>query len=155
VALPAEFVREYVEGFAQVLADDPDLGLTWRDADPYDPAEVGIWLAAFPTAAEFDQSSAVALTPYGYGDDPAMNDSELGLQIKVRRPGPDPRPCWALDDAIGNVLLGMYPVTLPTGVQVITLQRTSSVSLGMDENQRWTWSSNYGTTVYRPSAHRV
>jgi hypothetical protein len=155
VTLPAEFLRHYTEGFAQLLADDPDLGLTWHPADPYDPAETGIWLAAFPADPSFEQSRAVVLTPYPLGDDAALSDSTIGLQVKTRCPGQDPRPCWSLDDAIANVLLGLYPVTLPTGVQVITLQRTSSASLGMDENQRWTWSSNYGTTVYRPSTHRV
>lgn len=144
------FLQLFVEGFAQVL-DAADIGVTWRATDPYHPGEVGIGLMTFPTGL----GKAVALTPYPLGDDPALSDSEVGLQVKTRSAGADPRDVWALDDAIANVLLGLFPVDLPTGITVTTLQRTSSASLGQDdENQRWRWVSNYPCGIYRPSLHR-
>ncbi|MCW2496347.1 minor capsid protein [Jatrophihabitans sp.] len=146
----AAFLRLFVEGFAQALAD-AGIGLTWRPSEPYETGELGIGVMTFPTGL----NKAVALTPYPLSDDPALSDSQIGLQVKTRSESAEPRDVWDLDDAIANVLLGLYPTTLPSGIEIVTLQRTSSTSLGQDESQRWIWSSNYPCGLYRPSVHRV
>lgn len=144
------FLQLFVEGWAQYI-DAADIGVKWRPSAPYEPSEVGIGLMSFPTGL----TKAVALTPYPLTDDPALSDSEIGLQVKTRSAGTDPRDVWALDDAIANLLLGLYPTDLPSGIRITTLQRGPSGSLGQDENQRWIWSSNYPCGLYRPSTHRV
>lgn len=146
----SNFLQLYVEGWAQFL-DAADIGVKWRSAGSYQAGEVGIGLMTFPTGLD----KAVALTPYPLTDDPALSDSEIGIQIKVRSAGADPRDAWALDDAIANRLLGLYPFDLPSGISIVTLQRTASGSLGQDEKQRWTWSSSYPCGIHRPSTHRV
>lgn len=142
------FLGDFAEGFAQLLTA-AGLGLSY--ADTYTAGQTGIGLMKFP----LELDNAVALAPYPLTDSPALNSSEIGLQIKTRMAGEDPRAVWALDDAIANFLLGNYPLTLPTGVRIVTLQRTSSGSLGQDDAKRWNWTSNYPCSVYRPSLHRV
>lgn len=145
------FLADLVTGFA-VLLGAADIGVKWRGDDtPYAADECGIGLMSFPLAL----NRAVALSPYPLTDDPAAPVSEIGLQIKTRSAGEDPRDVWQLDGSISNVLLGNYPVTLTTGVRVHTLERTSSGSLGQDTNSRWQWVSNYPLNLYRPTPHRV
>lgn len=154
MTLAVDFLRLFTEGWAQYLAD-ASIGLTWHPTDQYDPATVGIWLAAFPADPTFDASTAVVLTPYPLADDATLANSTVGLQIKSRAPGRDPRAVWALDDKIANRLLGNFPLTLPTGVRIETLTRTSSTSLGQDDKNRWTWSSSYPCQAHRPGAFRL
>jgi hypothetical protein len=144
------FLQLFTEGWAQALAADDDLGLTWRPTATYQPGEIGIGLMTFPTGLD----KAVALSPYPLGDDATLSDSTIGLQVKTRSTGADPRDVWALDDAIANFLLGLYPTTLPTGIRITTMGDRISTSLGQDEKQRWIWSSSYPCGIYRPSVHR-
>lgn len=138
----------FVEGFAQLLAA-AGLGIVY--ADTYTVTDTGIGLMNFPLNA----GPGIALAPYPLTDHPSLNMSEVGLQVKTRALGEDPRAVWALDDKIADYLLGNYPITLPTGVRVVSLQRTSSGSLGQDDAKRWNWVSSYPCNVYRPSVHRV
>ncbi len=142
------FLTDFVEGFAELLAG-AGLGLTY--ADTYTANQTGIGLMNFPLLA----TNSVALAPYPLTDDPLQNMSMVGLQIKSRTTGQDPRAVWALDDTIADYLLGNYPITLPTGVRVVSLYRGSSASLGQDDAQRWNWVSNYPCNCFRPSLHRV
>lgn len=151
VVTSPSFLGDFAEGFAQLLAGG-GLGLSY--ADTYAPTDIGIGLMAFPPPP-FATDNAVAIAPYPLTDNPTQNMSEVGLQIMSRAAGEDPRAVWAIDDAISNFLLGRYPLTLPTGLRVVTLQRTSSGSLGQDDNKRWIWTSNYPCNVFRPSLHRV
>ncbi|HMC70986.1 MAG TPA: hypothetical protein VKJ07_17650, partial [Mycobacteriales bacterium] len=65
------------------------------------------------------------------------------------------RDVYALDDAVFDVLAGRWPTSLPNGLHVVTLTRTSTTSLGLDENQRWSHVSNYTAEVYRPGPSRL
>lgn len=153
------FTQAFVEGFAQLIATeaDPALALDWQPAARYATGKTGLYIATFPTdvAGQPNVGTAVALTPYPISDDSALADSEIGLQIKSRAAGPDKRDVWAIDDGIADVLLGRWSFTLPTGIAVSSLTRSSSGSLGNDDANRAQWVSNYTALLNRPSAHRL
>lgn len=145
------FLTDLCEGVAQLLAD-AGVGV-WSASGVFTAEQTGITVMAVPPAP----SRLITLTPYPLGDAPTLADSTVGLQIRTRSAGADPRDVLALDDAIADQLLGNYPLRLSTGVQIGTLTRTSAVSLGQDDATppRWGWSSNYRLTVYRPGPHRL
>jgi hypothetical protein len=135
-------------GVAQLLSV-ANLG-TWRDTGIYTAAETGIVFDVIPVAPD----NVITLTDYIVSDDPTLSDSVIGVQVRTRCAGQDPRPVKDLDGAIFNVLHGLESVTLTGGVHVVSLVRRSGASLGQDANNRWMRSSNYYATVWRPSANR-
>lgn len=147
------FLTDLCEGFAQLIATDADpaQNLAWLTAGVYPSGKTGIYIAHVPP----DPNRIVTLTAYGYGDDATYGDTAAGLQVRSRSAGADPRDVYALDDAVADVLLGRYPMTLPTGVYVQTLARSSSTSLGMDDDQRWSHVSNFDLSLNRPGPHRL
>jgi hypothetical protein len=133
-----------------VLLDATGLG-SWRpDGSAYIPAEVGVCLDTFPASPD----SVITLSDYVVSDDPSVSDSIIGVQVRTRRGGKDPRPVKDLDGAIFDLLHGMPVTTLAGGVKVVSCFRRSGTSLGADANQRWQRSSNYYMTVHRPSQNR-
>lgn len=148
------FFRDFTEGFAQLLVAkvDASVGLAWQSSGKYSAGQTGIFAVAFPATPD----RLVTLTPYPLTADPVMAQSEIGLQIRSRGATADPREVMAIDDAINDALLGLFPVTLPTGVAISSLAWTSGASLGQEEGgtRRWAWSSNYTANTYRPSQHR-
>lgn len=145
-----DFYVDLVTGYAELLAA-AGLGLTWRPAAPYVAGEIPIGLMEFPTG--FDK--AVALAPYPLAAAAGMTEDRVGLQVRCRSVSADPREVWRLDAAIGNVLLGLYPLTLSTGIKVVSMGDPSGASLGQDDKSRWHWASNYPLLVFRPTLHRV
>jgi hypothetical protein len=146
------FLNCLCAGLAEYLVA-ADIGLAYSEDGIYTAQQSGITVMAVPPAP----SRLVALTPYPLGDDPTLSDSIIGLQIRTRSAGVDPRDVLELDDAIADQLLGNFPLQLANGVQITSLVRTSAVSLGQDDATppRWGWSSNYRLTVYRPGPHRL
>lgn len=146
-------LTDLVEGFAQLLAAevDPAQNLTWQTDGAYPDGVTGIFVMKVPQAPD----RVLTLTPYPLGDDPVFADSLVGMQVRSRSTGQDPRDVYALDDAAADVLLGNYPRTLPNGVRVQTLTRISAVSLGQDNLDRWEWASSYRASVHRPGPHRL
>lgn len=149
-SLAPAFTKAFVEGWAQLLADRAPI-LTWRADLAYTDSETGIWPMGLPVDSP---SRAVAIAPYPLTADPALSDSDIGLQIRSRSAGQDVRDAWALDDAIQNALLGLFAITLPTGVYVSSLRWTSGGSYGQDAALRWEWGSNFTARVNRPSTNR-
>ena len=147
------FDTDVIEGFAQLLvADvDPAQNLDWQPEGVYDPGKTGIYALAVPPLP----NRIVTLATYGLGDDPVYADSDVGLQIRTRSAGEDPRDVQDLDEAIADVLVGRFPMTLPTGIRVQTLIRSSSTSLGQDANKRWMRVSNYPLSLHHPAPHRL
>lgn len=147
MTLTTDFDRLFVEGFSTLLAT-ARIGLT-LDTTQVD----GIYLFAAPPDTP---GRCVWLAPYWLGDDPALADSTRGLQVGVRSAGEDPRPASLLDDQIANVLLGLYGFTLPSGVDVASLDRTSATALMQEQSGslRWWKTSNYTVLTYRPSLNR-
>lgn len=146
-------LSDLTAGVAAYLAAnvEPTQNLDWQPTSAYTADKTGIYVATVPSTP----NRIVTLTPYPMGDDPTLSESDVGLQVRSRSAAADPRDVFDLDDAIADVLLGVYPLTLATGVQISTLVRTSAVSLGQDDNQRWNWASSYSLHVHRPSLHRV
>jgi hypothetical protein len=145
------FLTDLVTGFAALL-DGASIGLTWNaDGSAYAVDETGIYVGNAP----LDVDRAVVLMPYPLTDDPSLSDSEVGMQVRSRSAAQDPRDVFDLDDAVADVLLGNYPLDLATGIRVVTLIRSSSVSLGQDDRRRWQWASSYPLSLHRPSLHRV
>lgn len=140
-----------LEGLAQLLAQR-ELG-AWRpDGAAYAPGETAIVVGALPDSPP----AAIALAPYGVGDDPSMSESTTGVQVRSRTATlHDPRPGLALVDGIFDALHGLDGLTLPTGVRVVTCQRQSWTPLGADDNQRPRYSQNFYVLHHRPSAHRT
>jgi hypothetical protein len=142
------FESDLLTGVAQLLAA-ANLG-TWRDSGIYTAAETGIVFDVIPVSPD----NIVTLTDYAVSDDPTLSDSVIGVQVRTRLGGQDPRPVKDLDGAIFNVLHGLESVTLTGGVHIVSMVRRSGASLGQDANNRWMRSSNYYATVWRPSANR-
>ena len=142
------FETDLLTGVAQLIAA-ANLGV-WRSTGVYATTEVGITFDTIPQAPD----GVITLTDYVVSDDPTLSDSVIGVQVRTRAAGQDPRPVKDLDGAIFNVLHGLEGVTLSGGVHLVSMTRRSGASLGQDANNRWMRSSNYYATVWRPSANR-
>ncbi len=143
------FETNLLTGVAQLLVG-AGLGV-WRDTGVYAASETGITLDTIPQSPD----QVITLSDYAVSDDPTLSDSVVGIQVRTRGAGQDPRPVKDLDGAIFNVLHGLGGVTLAGGVHVVSMVRRSGASLGQDANNRWMRSSNYYATVWRPSANRT
>ena len=142
------FESDLLTGLAQLLAS-AGIGV-WRES-AYTAAETGITLDKVPATPD----AVVTLSDYTVSDDPTLSDSVIGVQIRTRRAGVDPRPVKDLDGAIFNLIHGMPATTLPGGVRVVSCFRRSGASLGQDANGRWQRSSNFYLQVHRPSTNRT
>ena len=89
----------------------------------------------------------ITLTDYVVADDPTLSDSIIGVQVRTRWGGQDPRPVKDLDGSIFDALHGLEGVTLTGGVHIVSMFRRSGTSMGQDTNNRWGRSSNYYATV--------
>lgn len=133
-------------GLAQLLND---LGRgTWNPTGVYTATQTGIYLDAVPE----DKDRLITLSAYPVAE-PVAGDSVLGIQLRTRLPGADPRPVRDLDDAIMADLHGRHGFDLG-GVWIADCEWQSAASLGQDASKRWSWSSNYYLTFSRPSAFR-
>ena len=101
------------------------------------------------------RSRCIALSTYPVSDDYALSESTVGLQVRCRWEGADPRRTDRVADAVFDVLHGLQATTLSTGVHVISCARRSGVSLGQDTQKRWGRSDNYYLDVHRPSPNRT
>jgi hypothetical protein len=143
------FETDLLTGVAQLLAG-ANLG-TWRDSGVYTATETGIVFATVPQSPD----NIITLTAYGVSDDPTLSDSVMGVQVRTRRAGQDPRPVMDLDGAIFDRLHGMPATTLTGGVRVVScFRRVGPAVMGQDANNRWGLASTYYVTVWRPSANR-
>ncbi len=125
---------------------------TWNTSGAYTSAQTGIVLGVIPQTPD----RIIALTAYGISDSPGISDSVVGLQVRTRWSGADPRPVYDLDDALFSYLQGKTAWTLSTGVVVVECHRISGpASLGQDANNRWSLSSNYHLTVHYASTNRI
>ena len=145
------FQTDLLTGLAAYLAGlTPALG-TYNTSGAYTALQTGIVLGAVPQ----DPDRVITLTAYGISDDAGLSDSVVGVQVRCRWGGQDPRPVDDLADAIFDVLHNLKHPTLSTGVTIVQCLRRSHASLGQDDSRRWMTASNYAVTVHRPSAHRT
>jgi hypothetical protein len=147
------FLTDLHEGFAQLLAADvnPAQNLAWQPSGAYPIDKTGIFIRHVPASP----NRIVVLSSYGLSDDAVYADSDVGLQVRTRSAGEDPRDVDDLDEAIADVLLGRFPFTLTTGIRIVTLTRSSAAPLGQDANHRWERTSNFALGLHRPGPHRL
>ena len=124
---------------------------TWNTSGVYTVTQTGIVLGTVPQGPD----RIVTLTAYPVSDSPNLSDSVIGVQVRCRWGGQDPRLVEDLADLIYNRWHGMTNVTLTGGVRVVQCLRQSAVPIGQDANLRWMNSSNYYLTVQRPSTNRT
>lgn len=143
------FETDLLAGLAQLLHD---AGIaTWRAGGGYAVGETGITVDAVPDTP----ARLVALADFPVTDDPTLSDSTIGVQIRTRWEGMDPRPVKDLDSAIFDRLHGMPATTLATGVHVDGCLRRSGAPMGQDAAGRWERTSTYYLTLHRPSTNRT
>lgn len=143
------FQSDLLEGFAQLLAN-AGVG-AWSPAGTYGPGVTGIVLHKLPDLPD----RVIVLAAYVVADDPSLSDSTLGLQVRTRMDGQDPRPTDDLSDLVFDQIQGREGYDLPTGIRVVQSLRQSGDSLGQDDSRRWVRSDNYHVDAHRPSPHRT
>lgn len=120
-------------------------------AIPAAPARPPLYDTAIPETAP---SLAAAIASYdGVELEPGQAESEARIQVRCRSTA-DPRPGQDLADSVAGVLLGRYPVTLPSGVRILTLEQTSGSAMGRDDSGRWDYVINFRLLCYRPTTYR-
>jgi len=122
---------------------------TWNTTGEFDDDQTGIVLGTIPTSPD----RIITLTTYGVSDE-VNPSSVIGVQIRCRWAGADPRPVNDLSDLIFDYLHAKTQWTLSTGVVVVQCLRNSAGTLGQDTNNRWSNVSNYYMDVYRPATNR-
>jgi hypothetical protein len=133
--------QQFVEGFAQLIGL-ADIGFTWRPDAAYEPTEIGLFIDEAPPTPNI----LAALTPYPLSQNPTLTDAVWGLQIRYRA-GTRVTEVWAMRDAVRSYLHGRFPITLPTGVWVSSLEWTSGTKLPRDNDRRTNWSDNYQARI--------
>lgn len=133
-----------------VLLNTAGIG-TWSTTGAYTTTQTGIVFGTLPQAPD----RIIALSAYGVSDDPSLSDSVMGMQVRCRWGGMDPRLVDDLADLVFAYLHGKEHYTLSTGIHVVSCVRNSGpASLGQDENRRWSNVQNFYLTVHRPSTNR-
>lgn len=144
------FQTNLLTGMAAYLAAG-GIGATWKPSGAYTALELAIVLYTMPEAPD----RVITLSAYSDTDSPALSDSSIGLQVRCRWDGQDPRPVDDLQDAIFNLLHGKTQLALQTGVNIQQCLRRNAIVLGQDQNARWENVANYVLSVHRPSTHRT
>jgi hypothetical protein len=141
------WTAELAHGLAEHLAA---AGVAvYRPTGVYRDDETGIVIAVVPAAPP----RVVVLSCYALADDVDQADSLIGLQVRARSAGPDPRDAYDLIDAVFEELHGATHLTL-AGTVVHLVERIASAPMGQDTNGRHEHVDIYHLTVHRPSLRR-
>lgn len=124
---------------------------SWDEAGIYADSETGIVLGNVPQSPP----RIITLSAYGVSDHPTLSDSVVGVQVRCRWEGEDPRPVDDLADRVYNHLHGKVAMELTTGVVIIQCLRQSASPLGQDANKWWSNVQNFYASVWRPSTNRT
>lgn len=141
------FTADLLGGLAALLAD---AGIAeWHpDGSPYAGAGPVITLGGLPDQPD----RAIALAAYPLADNPATNDSKVGVQFRCRGDG-DSRTADGLADQVFDLLHGATHLRLD-GVHVVQALRQSSAPLDLDATGRWNRADSYHLDCARPTANR-
>jgi len=125
VTLAVNTLQLLAEGYAQQLANtvDPSLHVTYPATS--NAAQVGIYMAAVPTAPD----QIIVLTPRPITEHPTLADAEYGLSTRYRGTT-DIRTVWRIRDAVRAALAGRWPLTLPNGLEIRSIEFAGGSSLG-------------------------
>lgn len=141
-----------LNGWGEWLAGQ---GLAVWDAEGvYPRGTLGGLPAVTIGAVPQDPDTLVTLTLYGLGPDPIVADSTVGLQVRARCAGSDPRPVADLAGGLFAVMHGRQHLVIG-GVHVAQVVRTSWATLGQDSAGRWSRTDNYAVTIHNPTAYRT
>jgi minor capsid protein len=121
----------------------------YRPTGVYRDDETGLVIGVVPAAPP----RVVVLSAYALADDVDQADSLIGLQVRVRSTGPDPRDALNLIDAVFEELHGAIHLTLAS-VVVHLAERTASTPMGRDASGRYEHADTYRLTAHRPTRHR-
>lgn len=150
----ADFDVDLLEGLALDLAAggiaswSPEGGTY---APPQFPTDVvGTFLMTVPGSPD----RIVSLASYLVSDDPSQAMSVMGVQVRTRWAGGDPRAVMRLSGAIFDRWHGRSNWTLTSGVTISQCLRKSGSTMGQDGSKRWGWSDNYYLDVNRPGDNR-
>ena len=117
----------------------------WSPEGSYDPSDTGIFYRVAPAKPP----TIITLSPYSISDHVTLNTGVLGVQVRVRAAGRDPRPTDALAERIFAALQGQVN-PWPGAVHV---WRQSSASLGQDPGSgTWSRADNYYINTYQTGA---
>lgn len=141
------WTRTLAHGLAEHLAAE-GIGV-YRPAGNYLENEVGIVIGTVPAAP----ARVLVLSPYPLVDDADQADSVLGLQVRARSGGPDPRESLDRLDDVFDLLHGATHLDLG-GALVHLAMRTSSVPMSRDQSGRYEHADTYQLTAHRPTRHR-
>lgn len=141
------WTRNLTHGLASYLADHGVA--TYRASGIYTDTETGIVVGAVPATP----ARIVALTPYPVTADATQADDVLGMQVRARSAGQDPRDALDLIDAAFDVLVGATHLDL-SGVVVHLVEHTGSAPMGRDASGRYEHVSNYQLTAHHPTPNR-
>jgi hypothetical protein len=143
------FTRDVLHGVALILSG-AGVG-TYRESGAYLDTETGIVIGKVPQTP----AAIIALNPYPLTDDATLSDSVLGMQVRCRVDGQDPRDVTDLTDAVFDVLQAHPSTDLSPTARLLIAERTSGVPLGEDSNGRPEWADSYQLQLHRPSRHRT
>lgn len=126
--------------------------VTWRADAAYSLTlqQPAAYLVTWPSAPD----KVATFTPYPVADDPDQAMSTVGVQVRTRWAGENPRAVANYAGAIFDALHGLGPVELAGGVRVSQVLRRSGTSMGQDGSKRWSWADNYYVDLDRPSSYR-
>jgi minor capsid protein len=141
------WTRNLAHGLAEHLAA-AGIGV-YRPTGVYRDDEVGIVIGTVPASP----ARVLVLTPYPLADDVDQADSVLGVQVRTRSGGPDPREALDRLDAVFDELHGATHLDLG-GALVHLAQRTASVPMSRDQSGRYEHADTYQLTAHRPTRHR-
>lgn len=114
----------------------------WRPDGAYpDGTTPAIYMGLVPEVAR----PVITITTYPVEATLNPNDSVLGVQVRTRAPGRDPRPTTDLDGRIFDILHGMTNVPLG-GWRVTKILFQSGAIMGQDDSERWSRTANYYLT---------
>ncbi|MCA1195132.1 minor capsid protein [Saccharopolyspora sp. 6V] len=141
------WTSDLAHGLALVLAA---CGVgTYRPTGLYQPGETGIVIATVRPSPP----RVVALTPYPLTSSPDA-DEVIGLQVRVRAAGGDPREAYGLDDAVRDALDGATGLDLDR-VHLHRIERTGGGPIGLDDNGRAECVGTYQLTAHHPTRYRA
>lgn len=122
----------------------------YRPTGVYRDDETGLVIGVVPAAPP----RVVVLSCYALADDVDQADSLIGLQVRVRSAGTDPRDALTLIDAMFEEQHGATHLTLASLV-VHLAERTASTPMGRDTNGRYEHADTYRLIAHRHIHHRT
>lgn len=134
-------------GLADLLHAE-QLGV-WAPDRAYAASETGIVFLSTPQAPD----SVITIGTYGVSDDVSEGTATVGVQIRNRAAGTDPRTAHDHAARLFTFLHGRTHLDLSTGLRVAQIYRRSWTSGGQDENRRWSVIQNFYADVYVPEMH--